>query len=208
MALTDEQKAKIKEELFPDRIENKGRGRPAFAAIYDVDPATQSPKLAFDLRQDLIPHLMEAIGAMKEGVSYRQASGYLSANVGFKFSHELARRVFMKVCEIYPEWGENRKKAHGIHGENNAQSPEFKDKKKQAKLREKTELKRQIKRLSDQYAALQAQDKVKKGELPEDALVTPTKYLKEDGTIASKAEADLIKAEEEYPNPSHSRRPS
>lgn len=197
MALTEEQQTKIKDALFPDRIENYGRGRIPFAALYDVDPATKSPNLCFDLRQDLLPYLMEAIGAMKEGVSYRQAAGYVSSNVGYKISHELARRIFMKVCDLYPEWGEYRKKAHGIHGENNAQSPEFKDKKTQAKLREKTELKRQIKKLSDQYAALQAQDKVKKGELPEDALVQPTKYLKENGEMASKTEAEAIQAKEQ-----------
>lgn len=197
MALTDEQKQRITEEIFPARLEKLGPGRPPFASIYDPDPATQSPNTAYNLRQDLLPYLLEAIGAMKEGTSFRQAANYISANVGYKFSYELARKIFNRVCEIYPEWKERRAGAHGIHGSNNAQSPDFKDKNKQKKLREKTELKRQIKQLSDKYAALQAKDKVKKGELPEDALVEPTKYLKEDFTIASKVEANLIKAEEE-----------
>lgn len=197
MALTDEEKQKIKEHIFPDRIQHPGRGRPAFISLYDQDPATSPPNLAFDLRQDLLPFVLEAIGALKDGISYRQAANYVSANVGYKFSHELARRIFQKVCEIYPDWEENRKQAHGIHGANNAQSPDFKDKAKQKKLREKTELKRQIKRLSDKYAAIQAQDMVKKGDLPEDALVEPTKYLKDDFTMTSKVEAQAMKTEEE-----------
>jgi len=197
MALTDDQKKTIKDTLFHDRVELKGSGRPKFSVVYDKDPLTKKPNTVFTLNHEAFEHLLEGISAMKEGMSYRQVADYVTTNTGIKFSYEAARRVFQEVCQIYPDWAEYRKQAHGLHGEKNAQSPEYKDKKKQAKLRKKSAVKRQLKKLSEEYAALQAEDKVKSGDLPAEVLENPSEILNEDYEVASDKEIETKLAEKE-----------
>ena len=197
MALTDDEKKQIKDALFHDRVELKGSGRPKFSIVYDKDPLSKKPNTVFTLNPEAFEVLLEGFSALRDGVSYRQVSNYVTSNAGVNLSYESARRMFKEVCEIFPDWAEHRKNAHGNHGENNAQSPDFKDKKKQEKLKKKSTIKRQLKKLSDEYAALHVEDKVKEGKLPESTLEEPTKYLKEDYEVMSRPEVEAVQQEEE-----------
>ena len=154
MSLTDEQKKTIKERVFPDRFKPTGRGRPPFLVVYDKDPATSKPNLEFILNQELYPYFETAIYALKEGASYRQVSDFVTANCGAPFSYEACRKLFNKICEIYPEWRDHRAQAHGNHGATNANSNLNKDKKKVKETQKKTQLKRKITNLQKEYDLL------------------------------------------------------
>lgn len=154
MSLTDEEKLVIKERLFPDRHKPTGRGRPPFLVVYDKDPATSKPNLEFVLNKDAYTFLEHAIYAMREGASYRQVADYVSANCGIKFTYESCRKLFAKVCEIYPDWFDKRSQANGNHGSNNPQSNLNTDKKKVKETHKKTQLKRKITNLQKEYDQL------------------------------------------------------
>ena len=154
MSLTDEQKKTIKDQVFPDRFKPTGRGRPPFLVVYDKDPATSKPNLEFILNQELYPYFETAIYALKEGASYRQVSDFVTANCGATFSYEACRKLFNKICEIYPEWRDHRAQAHGNHGATNANSNLNKDKKKVKETHKKTQLKRKITNLQKEYDLL------------------------------------------------------
>jgi hypothetical protein len=198
MALTDEEYARIKEELFPDvQVISRENGRPKFAVVYDKDPTTQPPKLKFKLNKDAFDYFLLGIGALKDGLSYRQVADYIQANTGHDYSYESVRRLCNSLLKMFPEWKERRGKAHKSNTSSNIRHPDFKDKAKQKEAREKAILKRKITQLSGEYAAMKTKDMVEKGKLPEDALKNPTDYLDKTHTVVSPPLARAILAEKE-----------
>lgn len=197
MSLTDDEKLKIKEELFPDVQEVKNSGRPKYAVIYDKDPASKPPKTVFNINQEALEHMYEAIYGLKNGISYRQIGDYVTTNTGHQFSHEAARRLFVKICEFYPKWKDFRNKAYAGSGETNINSKDYKDKSKQKESQQKAKLKRQLKKLSEEYAYLHAKDKVEKGEIPEKILENPMEILKDNFEVATNTEVTSKIAEKE-----------
>jgi len=194
--LTDEQVAKIEEVLLPEVYEIEGQGRPKLAPLYDPGVKKRGSRVTFYRNPDAFEVFLYVVSVIVDGISFRKAAEYLTANTGRSITYEALRKAFNTIQEHYPEWKEHRAKGHGVRSARNINDPNYKDKKKQREAREKASTKRKLTELSRKYAEMQAKDLVKKGELPEEALKNPTKYQKEDGTMVSKVEAENIQAEQ------------
>ena len=155
MSLTDDEKRNLKEEYFPDvLLPQKGAGRPSFSLVYDKDPASKQGSYSYNLNAEAYVHLVEAISAMREGISFRKVADYLTANCGAKITYESCRTTFNKICETHPDWKAQRASLNGNAGANNAQSNLNTDKKKVKETHKKTQLKRKITTLQKEYELL------------------------------------------------------
>lgn len=158
MSLTDEQKAKLKEEFFPDVFETTGKGRPRFPIVYDPDPSSERGGRRFVLNQEAYGHLLDAIYSMKEGVSFRQVAEYLSTHAGRSVTYEACRLLFKRLCTVFPEWADYRAEAHGA-SRNNIQSKDYEDQDKRKEAQKKSQLKRKITNLKKEYETLENKNK-------------------------------------------------
>jgi hypothetical protein len=163
MSLTDEEKLKLKEELFPDSYETTGRGPSRYKFVYDEDPSSERGSKRFILNHEIYPHVLQAIYSLKEGISYRQVADYLSTHTGVSVTYETCRRLFNKICEIYPEWKDYRAQAHGA-SKTNIRSKDYKDKKKQKEAQQKSVIKRKITNLQKEYEVIENKNKPKEEE--------------------------------------------
>jgi len=193
--LTEEQVAKIEEILVPQLFETE-RGRPKLAPLYDEGIKKKGQPIRFYRNEEAFEVFLYVISVLKEGISYRKAAEYMQTYTGKKYTYEALRKAYKQIESHYPEWEERRSRNVRNSGSKNARSKEVEDLKARKKHVEKSAVKRQITLLSRKYAEMQAEDKVAKGELPEDALEDPTKYQKEDGSMMSAPEAEIVQAEE------------
>ena len=193
---TDEQVALIEEKLVPKEFTALGAGRPRLAPLYASGTRKKGKKTTFYRNDDAFEVFLYVLQAIAGGISFRKGADYLEQHIGDKISYESVRKAYNDIKEHFPEWDASRKSAHGQNTSSNVISPDYKDKKKQAKVKEKVQLKRKLTTLAKKYAELQAEDMVKAGELPEEALQNPSKYQKPDGSMLTKKEAEEVVAEE------------
>lgn len=197
MGFSPELQQAIKDKYFPESVEVVGRGRPKFAVFYDRWPGSKKGCTRYDRNDDAVNACIEAIHAMSNGTSFRQAATYVSDRAGKKVSHEIMRRAYNEVSQDYPEWEKNRTSAHKMNDKKTNPISLEADPEKQQKLIKKSMLKRKLTEMSKEYAYLTAEDKVKKGEVPKEALQQPEKVLNEDLSPKTPKQLKEEKQEEE-----------
>lgn len=179
----DEELKPFIDTLYPKEIIRSPRGKAYRPYLYDrASYNAPDGKAVYHRIDDNLKAVHDAMLAIRNGASLRKAADFIVAHTGGSCSYQQANNEFSTLTEYLPHWELDRQKHHGCSGKNNVNSLQ-KPKAEIEKQRKKNKLRKEMREKEAELNRLLLQDAVKKGDLPEEALETPEKWVTKDNKV-------------------------
>jgi phage terminase large subunit len=192
----DEELRGIVKEVFPVEVIRSPRGLVYRPYLYERTPYTdqETGKAIYHILPENLGYFCKGLCAVRDGASYRKVADYIVTHTGGSCSYQQVLNEYTKVEELLPHWKEVRAKVNNFAGDKHFTKTSEPSKLQITKT--KSRLKRELREKENELKRIVAQEAVKTGKLPPEALQDVDKYVSDTARLRSPKQVERIEAEE------------